>query len=409
MKITKLHHPAVIQGTEQQEKEPKKRRHKRMVKESEIPSITKFTDFLNMPGRFSYIDFERNQGAIEMFRHQINQAIFNYGADLQYFRKYNTFFKDDETEENHANLIYGEDTTAEFYASGMIRAYVSVENMAWNFNQIGLDGTEQINIFISIDNFEQAFQDKIAKVETRHFEVDVAGDTINQEVTGLIYCPEFEATVYAQFSEDDMKVHHSQIKLINKEVNPGFYKSIKYQHNESEISGDLIGKLKHDKIKAFDVHGTLQGDLTFHNSKNLEDAETWKRLAPQVGDYFRFSVKSGIEEEWEISNVYDKNLTKAGLNPLLGKYIYQVSAVRRVSSFEKNMPELDAKNPGEDLNEIFGDVSNSQSEIMADQYKKKKGNNVHNKKTNKLGHNIYGYEDKADEEYGGIQTKITAK
>ena len=410
MKVTRLKHPAVIQGSEQKEKAPKRRRPKRLVKESEIPSVTKFTDFLNMPGKFSYIDFDRNQGAIEMFRHQINQAIFNYGADLQYFRKYNTFFKDDETEENHANMIYGEDPTAEFYASGMIRAYVSVENMAWNFNQIGLEGTEQINIFVSIDNFEQAFIDQISKTETRYFEVDVNGNTINNEVTGMIYCPEFEAQVYAGFSEEDMKVHASQITVVNKEVTTNFYQSLRYQKNKSEISGNLTGKLKYDKIKAFDVHGTLKGELTFHNSKNLEDSETWKRLAPQVGDYFRFQVKSGITEEWEITNVYDRNLTKNGLNPLLGKYVYQMSAIRRVDSYEKNTPELGAKEPGDDLEEIFGNIAEDPNkETLAEQYQVKKNKNRLNKKTQKLGHNVYGYDDKADVVYGGVQTTPTSK
>lgn len=410
MKITRLNHPAIIKNQENNStKGTKNRRPKRMIPESKLPSITKFTDILNTPGKFSYMDFERNQGAIEMFRHQINQAIFNYGVDLQYFRKYNTFFKDDQTEENHANLIYGEDTTAEFYASGMIRGYVSVENMAWNFNQIGLEATEQINIFLSIDNFEQSFQDKIAKTETRKFEVDVIGDTIHNEVTGKIYCQEFEANVYAEFSENDMKVHKSYIKPINKAITHGFYKSINYQSGEKEISGNLSGKLKYDKISPFKVYGTLNGELTFHNSKNLEDSTTWKRLAPQVGDYFKFTTKSGISEEWEVSNIFDKNLTKSGLNPLLGKYVYQISAVRRVKSFEKNTTDLEAKNPGEDINEILGNVSND-TEILANQYTQKKGKNVHNQKTNQLGKNVYDYEQMhEDDEYGNIQTKPTSK
>ena len=137
------------------------RKIKRLVKESEIHSYTPFLESLNKVGTFSYIDINRNLNAINLFKTQINQAISNYGTDLQYFRKFNTFFKDEE--ENNSNLVYGEDTTAEYYASGMIRAFISVENMSWNFNNIGLESVEQVNIVISIENFEQAFSDQISK------------------------------------------------------------------------------------------------------------------------------------------------------------------------------------------------------------------------------------------------------
>ena len=56
--------------------------------------------------------------------------------------------------------------------------------------------------------------------------------------------------------------------------------------------------------------GLLEGDLSFHSLNNIEDSDTWK-LAPQVGDYFSFNTPTGISEEWEVSQVYDKNFTKS--------------------------------------------------------------------------------------------------
>ena len=128
------------------------RKIKRLVKESEIHSYTPFLESLNKVGTFSYIDINRNLNAINLFKTQINQAISNYGTDLQYFRKFNTFFKDEE--ENNSNLVYGEDTTAEYYASGMIRAFISVANMSWNFNNIGLVSVEKVNIVISLEKLD---------------------------------------------------------------------------------------------------------------------------------------------------------------------------------------------------------------------------------------------------------------
>ena len=411
MRITRINQRPNSNKNLTKPKQPR-RKIRRYVKESDIPAAVAVTEPLNIPGVFTYADPRRTEQASEMIKHQINQAVFNYGMDLQYFRKFNTFFKDGVEEENHANLIYGEDTTAEYYASGMIRAFVSVDNMAWSFNQIGLEGTEQISIYVTIDNFEQAFQDKIAKIETRYIEVPVFGDTRTCEVTGMIVEPEFQAEVYAQFDEDDMKVDNAHARIVPKSVDTNFYRPLKYQPSENIVSGVLKGRLKPHKELPFEVSGILKGELSFHGTKNLEDAETWKRLAPQVGDYFHLKVQNGVEEEWEITQLFDKNLTKGGLNPLLRKYVYQMNAVRRVKSHEKNTVDLDAKEIGSDIEELLGDVSGrraSDKEILPDQFKEKKKKNVLNKKTSRLGKNVYDYNLKEDEIYGGIQNTPKAK
>lgn len=384
------------------------RKIKKLVKESEIESYSPIIDSLNKSGIFSYNDVNRNLNTIELFKTQINQAIMNYGLDLQYFRKFNTFFKDED--ENNSNLIYGEDTTAEFYASGMIRAFVSVENMSWNFNNIGLESVEQVNIILSIENFEQAFTDKISKTETRYFEVPVSGNTINNELTGKISIPEFDANIYAEF-EDNLIVKNVKPKIVNKKINNNFYLSNTYQQNNSELSGVLSGKLKHDDEKPFVVFGMLKGDLTFHNRQNIEDSSTWN-LAPQVGDYFKLTTKTGIDEEWEITQVFNKILTsKSGINPLLGKYIFQCSAVKRQASHEKYVDEMTMVEPGNDIEQIFNNVTESNNETISETYQinKRSKKNKLNEKTNNIAKNTFNYENETDIVYGGYQNQPKSK
>ena len=382
------------------------RKIKRLVKESEIPSYTPFLESLNKVGTFSYIDINRNLNAINLFKTQINQAISNYGTDLQYFRKFNTFFKDED--ENNSNLVYGEDTTAEYYASGMIRAFISVENMSWNFNNIGLESVEQVNIIISIENFEQAFSDQISKIETKYFEVPVSGNTINNELTGKITTPEFDADIYGTF-QDNLIVKNVKPKLIDKKINNNFPFSHTYQHNSSEISGFLSGKLKHDDEIPFSVYGVLKGELTYHNRKNVEDSSTWN-LAPQVGDYFKLSTSSGIDEEWEITQIYNKILTsKGGINPLLGKYIFNCSAVKRQASYEKYSNELEMREPDTDINEIFNAKNYENNESRNFSKNNKTGKNKLNETTEVLGKNVFEYDDQSDFTYGGYQNELNAK
>ena len=381
-------------------------RRRKYIDESLQDDYSKVINGLNQIGKFSYLDVNRNQGAIQLFKAQVNQIISNFGCDLQYFRKYNTFFKDEE--ENNSNLIYGEDSTAEYYASGMIRSFVSIENMAWNFNQLGMENVEQVNVIISIDNFSQIFAKDIAKIETKYFEVPISGNTINNEGIGKISCDEFDADVYVRF-EDDLKVKHSTIKMKPKEVNSLFYLSKTYDSSLYQISGDLTGKLKFDKCYPMIVNGIIKGELTYYNYENKEDSSTWN-LAPQVGDYFKFSTATGLDEEWEITQVFDRILTnKSGINPLLGKYIYQCSAVKRVQSHEKTSLELDAREPGDDIDELFNQ-SKKKQQAFADQFSTDRtGKNNLNKKTNQIGQNIYDYVKKTDETYGGYQNEPNSK
>jgi len=371
-----------------------RRRVKKYVKESEDVSVVKETDLLNNTKDFTYAGFERNKNYINLVKHQIDQCISNYGIDLVYFRKYNTFFK--EGEENHANMIYGEDTTAEFYASGVVRAFASVDSSNWMFNQMGIENTEQITIYLSIENFEQAFISKVGKVETKYFEIPVSGNTINNEVTGMIDTREFQASVYATI-DDRLRVKTTEVTMIPRQVDIDFYKTRTYQTNAYPISGDLHGRLTHDKEHPFVVYGFLEGDLSYHSLNNVEDAATW-HVAPQVGDYFQLNTPTGLDEKWEITQVFDRNLTKSGLNPFLGKYVFQVSATKRMDSHEKNTEELNYREPGEDIEEIFN-MSNPQ-ETEAEAFKKKKGKNVQNELTNKLGKNAYDYVDGVDMVYG---------
>ena len=381
-------------------------RRRRRINEDLQENYSSFINELNNIGKFTYLDVNRNQGAIQLFKAQVNQLISNYGCDLQYFRKYNTFFKDEE--ENNSNLIYGEDTTAEYYASGMIRSFVSVENMAWNFNQLGIENVEQVNVFISIDNFSQIFAKDVGQVETRFFQVPISGNTVNNEGIGKIDCDEFSANVYVNF-DDDLIVKHSNIKMLPKEINSLFYLSKTYNSSLYQISGDLTGRLKFDDCYPMIVSGLIEGDLTFYNYENKEDSTTWN-LAPQVGDYFKFSTATGIDEEWEITQVFDRILTnKSGINPLLGKYIYQCSAIKRVQSHEKTALELDAREPGDDIDEIFNQ-SKKKQQTFADQFNKnRQGENILNKKTNEIGKSIYDYEKRTDETYGGYQNTPNSK
>lgn len=112
-----------------------------------------------------------------------------------------------------------------------------------------------------------------------------------------------------------------------------------------------------------------------------------------------------IEEEYEITQLFDRVLTNQnGINPLLGRYVFQCQAVRRTPSHEEFK-----KDENEILNELEQDVNltDDLQESHLPEYDKENAEcqeNQLNNLTNQLAKNIYQYTDQADYTYGGYNT-----
>lgn len=118
-----------------QVKPPKYRPARRYIKPTNRVTYTDLNDnTLNNPQTFTYMDYNRNKGMVDLVRKHYEDIIRMYGIDFAYFRKFNTFFQDEEN--NKSNLIYGEDTTAEYYISGLVRGFLSIDNYNWQFNMM---------------------------------------------------------------------------------------------------------------------------------------------------------------------------------------------------------------------------------------------------------------------------------
>lgn len=122
-----------------QVKPVKKRPARRYIDVSKQVQYTELLDnSVNNPKTFTYMDPNRNQNAIGLLKKHYEDIIRLYGMDLIYFRKFNKFFQDEE--KNTANMIYGEDTTATFYVSGLVRGFLNIENYNWQFNMMRIIG-----------------------------------------------------------------------------------------------------------------------------------------------------------------------------------------------------------------------------------------------------------------------------
>jgi hypothetical protein len=113
-----------------------------------------------------------------------------------------------------------------------------------------------------------------------------------------------------------------------------------------------------------------------------------------------------IEEEYEINQLFDRILTnKSGINPALGKYIFRCSAVKRQSAYEEIRDANPNYDPGSDIDKIFSNTEEDINELVGNFVKdnSETGKKIQNEISNRIGKNIFEYQDKSDITYGGYE------
>lgn len=408
MKITKKVKPVKI---------PQKRGRKpklayRYINEADqISYIDKINDTLNNPQNFTYMDYNRNRNMIQVIRKHYEQMIKMYGIDLTYFRKFNTFFL--QGEQNHANMTYGEDTTAIYYGSGYVRAFLDISTYNWLFNSMGYETQQNINLYIGIEDFRSRFATLFGKVKKQNFVIPVHGNSQFNELTGIIDVPEFYATIYGQY-DDDLNAYNIYPEIKERPLNSSFYKSNTHKTTLYPITGVLSGKMIPDEEYPLITSGLLSGILSYHSFENIQNSPAWQ-IVPQVGDYFNMRIGQ-MEQEYQITQVFDRILqNNGGINALMGKYIFQIQAVRRSPSHQEfeDITNTEKQTSEEDiLQELNSSVRNpieQEQPILSDTVKqnKKCKENKANKTSNKIAQGIYGVQDDQDDYvYGGYQTHL---
>lgn len=265
-----------------------------------------------------------------------------------------------------------------------------------------MEALEQITINIGIEDFRCRFATLVGKTSSEIFEVPITGDMTTNEYFGTIDVPEFYATLNGPLT-DNLYIENIVPQMEERSINSTLYQSITHVTNLYPITGSLQGQLYEDQCIPFKCSGIVSGELTYHTLDNVENSPTWE-IAPQVGDYF--ILKCGeIEEQYEITQLFDRVLTnQGGINPLLGKYIFQCQAVRRSPSHEEFKQEQDPIL--DELNDQAG-ISRDLDTDHVPEYSEENSNcqdtNL-NQGTNRIAKNIYDYIDNADYTYGGYNT-----
>lgn len=287
-----------------------------------------------------YLKQANLQGEQLLQKGWFRELIQHYGVDLQYFRLMTDFYSDSAAQ-HKANWTYGESTTSTYELSAPIVALVKVDSDMMIFKKFGIETTTNAEIYMMKEDFTEQFRDLIGTPTSAYFSSDligaisgfsgfITGSVINSDLSGITsaYVEVPSGTISGSF----VGTFRRYPKAVNDrlKVSDSFNDRIVYGSMNGVVSGtiDLSGNGS--------MTGTATGNLRYYTETPLSGAPHWK-IAPQVGDFFRMAeFDSDIPNylEYQISDVLDRDLAPNGVNPLIRRYLWKCSIVRRTPSME---------------------------------------------------------------------------
>jgi hypothetical protein len=273
------------------------------------------------------------------------ETIIQNGIDVTYFRKELDFYHDGGGID--ANHIYGESPNAKYKHSEDIIVFMTITADNALLQTFGIETSVTAEIFMMKEDFVEAFRDKVGKELSVDISVPVSVTVRN-----------YEGTLEANFTSDKLKgsIELSMDQYFNGDEsgeqtipvtvapfrtaephNHMLAVSTAYTEREitGEFAGDLTGTLS--PLGSGILTGTLSATLSYFSEDDSDNKTDFWGIAPQVGDFIRFiefGHNDGNFEEYEITQINDKDLASSGLNPLLDKYLWRCNIVRRTPSHE---------------------------------------------------------------------------
>jgi hypothetical protein len=321
----------------------------------------------------------------KIFENYFHDLIYNYGLDTEYFRqdtKYPEKWDLTPTLSGLEDLIYGENANTTYYLSGDMIIYVEIENDIFELNKWALMPNENISLYFTVNDFSTKFASQLGSkknfADTIEFTgthtgtgtLEISGAFIANDILSGIISTSIPASSTGSVEVSSFSVDIDTDVGYKIPINEHIAISNNYTVSGGEYTGASYGTITMGltSYTCEAVVGVLYYEPTSPNQFNTT-------IMPQVGDFFRMPFFDGNYEEYEITNIADRVLTTDGINPLLGKYIWKCSAVRRAPSFEdvigedqmesnamQNIQNLQA-NAIENIADTINDYSNNDDDV----------------------------------------------
>ena len=290
-----------------------------------------------------YLDPAQAGNSQKMIGNYFFDIIRQSGVVVNYFRQDTTFPND--LRDAYEDLIYEENYPTTFSLSAELPVYLEVNTDAFVMTKYGLEPDQHYTSFFMIKDFAFAF----ASLAQQHVVSSVINFTTPVSA--------FDGVLSSSFNSDDGFLsgvvsgmieptlsgaisgtavagyfNYSDYIDVNDEIAlPNSYDYLKTTF--SSFHGPYSGTL--DASGTGSVSGTLSGIVVYKLINDFE-SNIFNRIVPVPKDYFSMTSRD-IREQYEITDVIDRNLSPNGINPLLAKYLFACNVVRRTYSSEDGM------------------------------------------------------------------------
>jgi hypothetical protein len=304
--------------------------------------------------KLNYLKSKNYESQQNLQASYLREIIHSYGIATTYMRKDLDFYESPSG--TMANYTYGESTTSTYWLSAEMPVYFFSETDSFTLNGFGIENNASHQIYFMVDDFYEQFRDQIGTVTSGEFPniplyAEISGGS--GYLSGNLSSNEFDAMTsgYIDFMGTTGEVSGTYMRNITakyKAVNQLIYHPRYYKYDERYISGEAYGTFSGmvDASGNGSLVGNASSELLYITGPAENNGPHWN-IAPQVGDFFRIDFQADNlpgyigenHEEYEITQISDRNLLDNETNPLIGTYVWKCDIVRRDPSYENTITE----------------------------------------------------------------------
>ena len=269
------------------------------------------------------------------------EQIQMYGFDIQYFSRDHSFYdpagilKDDYI----GGFTYGEDASPKYEIPVDMKGLFEVGNDSYLFSMIGVEAQHDGKLFFSKDQFELDMLETSGVITSGHYNEDFTFeltdlDTLDYTASGtledftMLFGGSLDLDIISGDIDQTFVIDPLEITRADATINT----SIAGQKNYIKdwiMQGTFEGSIAGSGIDIGDsVILNISGDIVYNTPPTSNESMGWG-IAPIVGDFFRLTFPDGTYEDYELSHVTDRDINQDGISPLMEKYIWKCTYVRR--------------------------------------------------------------------------------
>jgi hypothetical protein len=246
----------------------------------------------------------------------------------------------------YEDIIYGEQNNMSYSASADMVVYMEVEQDLFALNQEGSLPDSHYIVSFMIDEYASKFAYLVGGNDEFKTALELSGAVDNYsaslsstfEIEGLSGIISYDFDLSGATSGfytptiSDLTPDYQREVLINPYIKESKSYTITDDDNVVAFIGDYTSNIDGNGDGV--ITSNVGGSLLYSSINSINRYR--ETIRPSVGDIIRLDFPAEVNfEEYEITQVYDRQLTDGGINPLLHKYIYRCDMIRRTPSGEE--------------------------------------------------------------------------